>query len=381
MTAPRRPADVDDDILTEQDERRSGPDRRSDGDGVPSDDGDRARPVSGSDDAARGDGRRPGGGRSDGRPGDDADAPHQVPPSGWKDILLRVKDEMKTDSVVLLGAGVAFFALIAFVPALIAAVSIYGLVSDPAQIQSQLSDLLSAAPTEVRNLLQQQLTNVAGQTSSGLGLALVIGVAAALWSASSGMKHLMTAINSAYDEEESRGFLKLRGTALLLTVGAIVGLIIAVGTIAILPPVLRSAGLGSTGRIVVSIVRWPILAVLLMGGLSVLYRYAPDRDEPRWSWVAPGTIVAVIGWVIASLLFSFYTSNFSSYGETYGSLGAIVIVMLWLMISAVMVIIGAEINAETEHQTDQDSTTGRQRPAGQRDAVAADTGPEEAGDG
>lgn len=311
------------------------------------------------------------------RPGIGAEDPTDVPAQGWKQILLRVKDESKRDNVPLLGAGVAFYALLALVPALVAIVSIYGLVASPADVQRQISDSLSAAPAEVRSLLEQQLTNIVTASDSGLGIGAVVGILTALWSASSGMKHLMSAINAAYDEEDTRGFVKLRGTALLLTVAAVVGLIVAVGVIAILPAAMRAAGVGGAARWTVSILRWPLLGALMAAGLSVLYRYAPDRDEPKWSWVGLGSIVAVVGFIVASLLFSFYTSNFASFGETYGSLGSIIVVMLWLMISATVVILGAEINAEAEHQTEYDTTKGESRPPGERDAYAADVAPQD----
>lgn len=319
-------------------------------------------------------GERPGAGR---RPGHDAEKPTEVPAKGWKQILVRVKDESKRDNVPLLGAGVGFYALLAIVPALVAVVSIYGLVASPADVQRQITNSLSAAPTEVRNLLEQQLTSIVESSRSSLGIGAAIGILVAIWSASSGMKHLMSAVNAAYDEEETRGFLKLRGTAILLTIGAVVALIGAIGTIAILPAAMRAAGVGSTGRLIANIVRWPLLGVLMLIGLAVLYRYGPDRDQPKWGWVGLGSIFAVIGFLVASLLFSFYTANFASFGETYGSLGSIIVVMLWLMISATVIILGAEINAEAEHQTGYDTTEGEPRPPGDRDAYAADVPPKD----
>lgn len=311
-----------------------------------------------------------------------ADAPRRVPARGWKDIAVRTGKEAKADNLVLMAAGVAFFALLALVPALVAIVSIYGLVADPADVSSQIDDALAAAPSEVRELVSSQLRSVTEQSSGGLGLGLALGVALALWSASGGMKQLMTAINEAYDEEETRGFLALRGTALLLTLGAIVFVVAAVGVITAVPALLEDTALGSAARVAMSLLRWPLLGAGLVVGLAVLYRYGPDRAEPRWTWTAPGTLVAVVLWLVASMAFSVYTSNFSSYGETYGSLGAVVVLMLWLMISAATVIIGAEINAEAEHQTRADTTEGQPRPMGTRDAEVADTlGPPTDGEG
>lgn len=287
--------------------------------------------------------------------GRDAEAPQRIPKKGWVEVLKRTKAEAKSDNLPLLAAGVAFYALLSLVPALAAMVSIYGLVADPADIDRQVSDALAAAPAEVRDLVSQQLESVTSQSGGGLGLTVVISVLLALWSASSGMKHLMTAINVAYDEDETRGFLALRLRALALTVGAILFAVVAVGVITVVP------------------LAFPLLAVGVVAGLAVLYRYAPDRDEPKWSWTAPGTIVAAVGWVIASLLFSLYTSTMGSYAETYGALGAVVVLMLWLMITAAMIVVGAEVNAEAERETAEDTTKGPDRPLGTRDAYAADT--------
>ncbi|MEO6628126.1 MAG: YihY/virulence factor BrkB family protein [Aquihabitans sp.] len=331
-------------------------------------------------DEPRSDGVRPAGSNgtppTQDRPGGGATQPTGIPAKGWKDVLLRVKVEAKRDNVPLLGAGVAFYALLALVPALVAIVSIYGLVASPADVQRQITKSLSAAPTEVRNLLQEQLTSIVQTSKGGLGIGAVIGILLALWSASSGMNHLIAAINTAYDEEETRGFVKLRGTALVFTVGAVVGLVVAIGAIAIVPAAMRAAGVGSAGQLTVSILRWPILGGLMLVGLSALYRYAPDRDDPQWSWVSVGSVFAVVGFIVASGLFSVYTSNFASFGETYGSLGSIIVVMLWLMISATVIILGAEVNAETEHQTAHDTTEGEPEPAGERGAYVADTAPE-----
>jgi membrane protein len=184
---------------------------------------------------------------------------------------------------------------------------------------------------------------------------------------------MIGAINAAYDEKESRKFFRLRGLALLLTIGAILFLLLAVGLIAVLPPLLENLGLGDTGRTVASVFRWPVLALGFALALAVLYRVAPDRDDAEWRWISPGAIVATILWLVGSFLFSIYTANFASYNETYGSLGAVVVLMLWLLLTAYAIIGGAELNAEIERQTVRDSTQGRDRPLGRRDATAADT--------
>ncbi|MBN2624478.1 MAG: YihY/virulence factor BrkB family protein [Acidimicrobiales bacterium] len=302
-----------------------------------------------------------------------ATTPLQVPPRGWKDVAVRVKEQFKLDAVPLLAAGVAFFALLALVPALVALVSVYGLVADPADIERNIDDALSAAPTEVRELVSSQLSSIVESEPSGLQLGVVVGLVVALWSASSGMKHLMGAINLAYDETEGRGFLRLRGMALALTVGAIVVAAVAVAGLLVLPNALDSSGAEGALRIVLLVVRWPLLAVVALAALAALYRWAPDREHARWQWVSVGALVATVVWLVASVAFSIYTANFGSYNETYGALGAVVVVMLWLFISAYAVIAGAEVNAELERQTARDTTTGSAQPLGERDAYAADT--------
>ncbi len=302
-----------------------------------------------------------------------AERPTDVPARGWKDVLVRVKVEAKKDNITLLAGGVAFFALLALVPGLIALVSVYGLVADPADVERQVEDVLGAAPTEVRDVIAQQLQSITEDAGRALTLTLVISVVVALWSASSGVANLIAGINTAYDEDETRGFVKVRGLSLAFTIGAIVFLVGSFVLIAVLPSVLADTGLGEAARLLVGIVRWVLLLVAMMLALSVLYRYGPDRDAPKWKWVSPGALLATLLWLAGSALFAVYTANFGQYNETYGSLGAVVVVMLWLWISALAVLIGAELNAELERQTRRDTTVGRQQPMGARRAVAADT--------
>lgn len=311
-------------------------------------------------------------GRERGR-GRHADRPGELSARGWKDVLLRTKESVKTDNVPLLAAGVAFFALLAIVPAMVAAVSVYGLVADPEDIQANVDDLLSAAPAEVQNLARSQLESIVQSSSSGLRVGAVVGLVVALWSASSGMKNLIAAVNAAYGERESRGFVKLRGLALALTVAAILLFIVALAGLVVLPNALSSGGGEGILRMTLLVVRWPLLAVAAMIGLSVLYRYAPDRSNARWRWVSVGAVVATLVWLIASVGFSIYTANFGSYNETYGALGAVIVAMLWLFITAYVVILGAELNAEMEHQTVRDTTEPPEEPMGERGAYVADT--------
>ena len=288
-------------------------------------------------------------------------------------MLARTSKEIKQDGVPLMSAAVAFYALLALVPAMVAVVSIYGLVADPSDIDRQVTDWLGSAPQEVRDLLSAQLRSITENAGAAAGVGVVIGIVAALWSASSGMAHIIEAINTAYDEHETRGWIKRRLLAIILTVGATVFMVAAAALIAVLPAALADTGLGTVGRVIIGLARWLVLPLGMIAALSVLYRYAPNRDNPQWRWASPGALVATIMWLLASIAFSIYTANFAKYNETYGSLGAVVVVMLWLFITVLAVIVGAELNAELERQTVHDTTEGPDKPMGARDAYAADT--------
>ncbi len=303
--------------------------------------------------------------------GRDADRPGELPARGFKDVALRVKQEAKEDNVSLLSAGVAFYLLLAMFPALAAVVSVYGLVADPMDVSQQVSDLTGTLPQEAQSLITDQLEKIT-QEQQGIGVTLAVSVLAALWAASSGVKNLIAAVNVAYDECETRKFFKLRGLALALTLGAVLFAVVAIGVIAVLPVVVSELPFGSAGQMLVQVASYVGLALAFTVGLAVLYRYAPDRDAPRWRWVSWGAVIATALWVLGSVAFSVYVSNFGSYGETYGSIGAVIVLMLWLVITAFAVILGAEINSELEAQTAKDSTVGRAEPMGHRGAVKAD---------
>lgn len=303
--------------------------------------------------------------------GRQADSPKEIPAEGWKQVALRVKVESQKDQVPLLSAGLAFYGLLAAVPGMVAIISMYGLVSDPKDISNQVKSLLGSAPPEARTLLRHQLEKLTTSSGGGLGLGVLLGIVIALWSASAGMKHLIEGVNAAYDEDETRGFVKLRLTAIVLTVGVAVFLVLAVGVITVLPGIFDH--LPVIGSILLAVARFGGLLAAFIVGLGVLYRYGPDRDKPEWRWVSWGSAIAAIVWVIASIAFSVYASSFSKFNKTYGSLGAIIVVLLWLQISAAVILLGAEVNAELERQTRKDSTEGRPEPMGDRQANAADT--------
>jgi len=308
-----------------------------------------------------------------GVPGADATRPTGIPAAGWKQVLKRSTAQVKQDNVPLLSAGVAFYIFLALFPGLIAAVTLYGLVADPQQVEEQIASLTDALPEDSASLITGQLRDIASTSSSALGLGLAVSLAGALFSASGGVQNLVKAVNIAYDEQETRGFLKLRGLALLMTLAAVLFLAVAVGLVAVLPVALEATGLGVVATVAVQVARWVGLIVFVLVALALLYRYAPDRDAPRFAWVGLGSIVAMVLWVLGSAGFSLYVSNFGSYGQTYGALAGVVILMLWLFLTSFIILLGAEINSETEKQTARDTTQGPEKPMGERDAVKADT--------
>lgn len=311
--------------------------------------------------------------RGDAGRGREATQPSDIPKRGWKDILLRTKQEQSRDYISLVAAGVAFYALLAIFPALAAAISIYGLVADPADIARHMESVMSVMPAEGAQILEGQLQNLASHPAEGLSIGVAIGILLALWSAAKGMKALMQGLNIAYEEDEKRGFIKLNAVALALTAAGIVFGIVTLSLIAGLPAALNVLNISGVVATVATVLSWVVLLGVIMAGLAVIYRYGPSRDEPQWRWVSWGAGVGTTLWLVGSILFSVYVANFGSYGKTYGSFGAVVILMMWFWLSAYAVLIGAELNSEMEHQTRADTTAGRPQPMGHRDATVADT--------
>jgi len=304
--------------------------------------------------------------------GREAGTPSEIPKKGWKDILWRVWEEQSEDNIGMIAAGVAYYALLALFPAVAAMVSLYGLVADPASIEGQLEQLAGFLPGEALQIVRDQAHSVASAPSEGLGFGVAFGLLLTLWSASRGVNSLITALNVAYDEEEKRSFFKLAFLSLTLTIGALVFVIFTLAMVVAVPALLNILPLGPMAW-VVALVRWPILGAAIMFVLAVLYRYAPCRRKPQWRWVSWGAIAATALWLLGSIGFSIYVSNFGSYNETYGSVGAVVVLLLWLNLTSFAILIGAELNAEMEHQTARDTTDSGGRPLGQRGALVADT--------
>jgi membrane protein len=304
--------------------------------------------------------------------GHEARTPGEIPKQGWWDILKRTKKEVSRDNISLVAAGVAFYSLLALPPALAAAIALWGLVADPQTIQDQITQLTAALPPEAASIFTDQLRNVASRSSQTLGWTALIGFLLSLWSAKAAVNAMVGALNIVYEEEEERGFIKLTLTTLLLTLAAIAGGVMALLLIAGIPAVLNFVGLGRGVEIFVHLVRWVVLIGLVMVGLAALYRLGPSRQKPRWQWVTWGAGTAALLWILASAGFSLFVTNFGKYGETYGAIAGVVVLLLWLWISAFVALVGAEINSEMEHQTRQDTTVGQDEPMGQRKAWVAD---------
>ncbi len=305
-------------------------------------------------------------------PGESAVEPTQIPPRGWWQIVRRAMKESSTDNVPMLAGGVAFFAFLAIFPAIIAAFTLYGLIADPQTVAAQVNSLSAVLPQQAQPIIADQLQSVVSASGRALSVGLVISLLAALWSASSGTGNLIKAVNLAYDEDESRGFLKVRGIALLLTLGATVFVLLTLALVAVVPVALNALPLGPLGTVVAQIVRWVALIAVVVAALAVVYRVAPDRDAPRFAWVSAGSLTAAALWIVGSVLFSLYVNNFGSYNKTYGTIAGVVVLMLWLYLTSYIVLLGAEINAESERQTFQDTTRGEPAPMGERGAAAAD---------
>src|SRR5262245_51773456 len=287
--------------------------------------------------------------------------PLEIPAREWKDILLRVYARLSRDRVLLVAAGIAFYSILALFPAIAAIVALYGLFADPSSIAAHLDSFAGVLPEGAIEVVKQEIGRVAAQGNSTLGFTFIVGLAVSIWSANAGMKSLFDGLNVVYEEEEKRGLIHLNLVSLAFTVGAILFLIGSMAAIVVLPLLLDHLGLTQSTDIVVRIGRWPVMLLAVAVALSVVYRYGASRDLPRWRWITWGSAFASILWLAASVLFSWYAANFGSYNKTYGSLGAIIGFMVWIWLSTIIILVGAEIDAEMEHQTVRDATRGARR--------------------
>ena len=306
----------------------------------------------------------------DGR-GRSATTPSEIPARGWKDIALRVYEGIAEDRILANSAAVTFYALLALFPAIAALVSIYGLFADPKTIATQLDAVSGILPSGAIDVVRDQLTRLTAHGSATLGISFVVGLAISLWSANGGIKALFDALNVVYEEKEERGFIKLNAVSLAFTIGMILFLLVALACVIVVPIALSY--LPGVIGLIFNIARWPLLLVLVAVALAFIYRYGPSRTKPRWRWITWGSAFAALAWLAASGLFSWYAASFGNFDKTYGSLGAVIGFMTWMWLSIIVILIGAKLNAETEHQTARESTTGAPKPPGRRGAKMADT--------
>ena len=319
-------------------------------------------------------------GRSSGRSaasqtdrGRGASTPAEIPAKGWKDVALRIYKGISEDRILALAAGVTFYVLLALFPGIAGLIALYGLFADAGTISQHLDTLSGVLPEGGLQIIREQIERLAAQPAQRLGFATIIGLGVSLWSANGGMKAMFDALNVIYQEKEERSFIRLNAISLAFTLGALVFVLIALAAMTILPVVLSYFDLSRVMELFIKIGRWPVLLLVVSLAIALIYRFGPSRDRAMWRWITPGSAFAALAWLCLSLLFSWYTANFGSYNETYGSLGAVIGFMTWLWLSTIVILVGAKLNAEAEHQTARDSTVGRSEPPGSRGAEMADT--------
>lgn len=300
-----------------------------------------------------------------------SNSPFTIPWAGWKDIFWRTYQRIDDDRLLATAGGVVFFGLLAIFPAVTALVSSYGLFADPATISGNLQTLAMMLPQGAFQIVEEQVARVVSKGNTALGATFVLGLVFAIWSANAGVKAVFDALNVAYEQREKRGFIKLNLMSLTFTVGGIAALLLMVGAVVAFPLALDHLGIAPESKLIVTLARWPLLFVILLAALAVLYRFAPSRDAPRWQWLSIGALTAALLWIVGSSLLSWYLSAFANYSATYGSLGAAIGLMMWMWVSAIVVMFGAELNSEIERQTLLDTTAGRPEPLGRREAVSA----------
>ena len=298
--------------------------------------------------------------------------PGEIPARGWRAVLRRVVREAISDEVGMAAASCGFYAMLALFPAISVAISLYGLVADPVAVESQLEGLRGVLPASTFELIAARVHDLATAGPTKLSWGLALSLLVALWSAMNGTKAIISALNVAYEEREQRGFLRLNLVAFLFTLGGIFGVVLALTVIVVVPAALPFTWLGPLASIAVRLCSFGLLLGFVVLALALLYRYGPSRAPAKWRWITPGSLLAAALWLAASLAFSFYVSNFGAYDAAYGTLGGVVVALLWFFISAYAVILGAELNAELELQTRRDTTTNPVQPMGEREAFVAD---------
>ncbi len=304
--------------------------------------------------------------------GRDASRPSAIPTKGWKDIFFRVVGQIGKDHVGLVAAGIAFYGLLAIFPAITALMAIAGLLYQPQELVGALEGISAVVPPDVSRILLDQAMQVAGSQQGGLTLGLTLGLALALWSASIGAGSMIEGLNMAYDERETRGYVILKLRTIAMTLIMIVAVIVAALLMIALPVALSFLAIAPWLERLIQLVAYIPMALVFVGGVIAFYRWGPDRNPAKLRWLTPGAVVASAVWLIVSIGFSVYVQNFSSYNETFGSLAGVIVMLMWMWLSAYVILLGAELNSEIEAQTARDSTIGQREPMGERNAVKAD---------
>lgn len=302
-----------------------------------------------------------------------ADTPKEIPAKGWKDTLVRVKKELSEDKVSMLAASMSYYALLACVPALTSMVLLYAWFSNPADISRHIAEISRFLPREAEEILRGQLTALASKAPSTLGLSAIGTLLFSLWSASKGSTSVIEAMNIIYGEKECRGFVKRTAMALGFTLLGTVLSLVAIVVVVAMPAITSLFNFGPLFETLGNVAGWVALLMIFSFYLSCVYRFGPCRQTAKWKWVSRGSIIASILWALTSALFSWYAANFGNFNKTYGSLGAVVVMMTWFWLSSYIILLGGEINSELEHQTKKDTTSGQPKPMGSRGARMADT--------
>lgn len=306
------------------------------------------------------------------RLGRHAESPAEIPWLGWRAVLRRTAMEMFTDRISLTAAGCAFYATLALFPAISMLISVYGLIFDRETVEPQLAILRDLLPPSAWTLIDERVHLLVSQPPSTLGFQLLISTGVAFWSSATGVKAILAALNLAYEEVERRSILVFQLTAFGMTLGAILSATVGLAFLVGLPALLSFFGISNPQTLLIRVASFVLLILAVLTALSLLYRYGPSRERPRWRWVTPGSLVATVLWVAASALFSLYVGHLASYDATYGPLGTVVGIMMWFFVTAYAVLLGAELNSELELQTAYDSTDGPPLPLGERGAYVAD---------
>lgn len=296
-----------------------------------------------------------------------------MPGAAWKEVLVRTWRQSSEDNVSIVAAGVAFYGFLAMVPMMGAMILTYGLAADPQSVVAHANSLTGVLPSEVARLIGEQLLNVVNTSGDKKGLGLLLAIAVALWGARNAASSIITALNIAYEETEKRGFVRVTLLSLAMTAAAVAMALlggVAIGLVAALEHLLP--GLGMVGIVLGKLLTFVLLGAVAAAAAASMFRYGPSRDLAKWTWITPGSLFFAAIWIMLTLAFGFYVSQFGNYGATYGSLSAVVVLLTWLYLSSFVLLLGAELNSELEHQTARDTTRGGERPLGNRGAWAAD---------